>query len=366
MSLSGNLGFVSLDEVLRLLNRSNQRGLVDVKGDGIDGRIFFDRGGVTLATTFDDEELAAHIARSETPEGTAMASLLREMAVETVHQLGAHGRTFDVIEDRSAGIGASSPFDLEELLADARRRYDEWAEVSGVVTDLNTLLRMRRDLGERDRVTVDRDSWRLLSEIGAGASVKTLARQLGTTDFWAARVAAGLVGEDLLGLNHSAAASSTGALAEIAEPAAETTETFESVDYSGTSGYGASVYESATDESAETETVDTYEAEAETDFASAEPVFAEEPLTPDTEEPAAETSESDEQQADVDPNASWWTEPDAETSSGTGDGEEVEEDTEAFLEKVFSGLDTNEAPEEGYGLLRRRRLGALRDLSNDS
>ena len=48
---------------------------------------------------------------------------------------------------------------------------------------------------------------------------------------------------------------------------------------------------------------------------------------------------------------------------------EVEEDTEAFLEKVFSGLDSDESQqpqEEGYGLLRRRRLGALRDLSNDS
>lgn len=364
MSLSGNLGFVSLDEVLRLLNRSNQRGLVDVKGDSVNGRIFFDRGGVTLATTFEDDELASHIARSETPEGTAMASLLREMAVETLHQLAAHGRTFDVIEQRSAGIGASTPFDLEELLADARRRFDEWTEVSSVVTDLESLLRMRRDLGERDRVTLDRDSWRLLSEIGSGASVKTLARQLGTTDFWAARVAAGMVEEDLLGLNGNATPEEAPAWSE-SESASEAHEpeliSFEASSYEAP--HDAVADEDVTDEFAASDYGTTEE--TETEFAQSEPVFAETPLTEDAAVSAA-TSEPGTEPADVDPNVSWWTEPEPSKASDENDGEEVKEDTEAFLEKVFSGLDSNEAPEEGYGLLRRRRLGALRDLSNDS
>ncbi len=363
MSLSGNLGFVSLDEVLRLLNRSNQRGMVEVKGDGMDGRIFFDRGGVTLATTFEDEELQAHIARSETPEGTAMSALLREMAVETLHQLAAHGRTFDVVEQRSASLGASTPFDLEELLADARRRYDEWAEVSSVVTDLDTLLKMQRDLGERDRVTVDRDSWRLLSEIGSGASVRTLARHLGTTDFWAARVAAGLVGDELLGLNSATVA----AAAPTAEAPTAWSDPVEHTLPAESAGYepeqrGETTYEPADYETPSLET-DAFEPEADTEeFAAAEPVFAETPLTDE-----APSAEPDGEAPDVDPNASWWTEPEPETSAAADEAaEEVEEDTEAFLEKVFSGLDASEAPEEGYGLLRRRRLGALRDLSNDS
>ena len=46
---------------------------------------------------------------------------------------------------------------------------------------------------------------------------------------------------------------------------------------------------------------------------------------------------------------------------------EVEEDTEAFLEKVFSELDSsNDEEEEGYGLLRRRRMGVMRDSSGDT
>ena len=45
----------------------------------------------------------------------------------------------------------------------------------------------------------------------------------------------------------------------------------------------------------------------------------------------------------------------------------VEEDTEAFLEKVFSQLESNGQPEEeGHGLLRRRRLGSvLKELSEE-
>ncbi|HEY4606677.1 MAG TPA: hypothetical protein VIH55_03435, partial [Acidimicrobiia bacterium] len=45
----------------------------------------------------------------------------------------------------------------------------------------------------------------------------------------------------------------------------------------------------------------------------------------------------------------------------------VEEDTEAFLEKVFSQLENNGQPEEeGHGLLRRRRLGSvLKELTEE-
>jgi hypothetical protein len=49
--------------------------------------------------------------------------------------------------------------------------------------------------------------------------------------------------------------------------------------------------------------------------------------------------------------------------------ESVEEDTEAFLEKVFSQLDSNgqaDVEEEGHGLLRRRRMGSvLKEIDED-
>src|SRR5690606_23155301 len=84
-----------------------------------------------------------------------------------------------------------------------------------------------------------------------------------------------------------------------------------------------------------------------------------EPETAADETPAGEPA--------VDPNASWWVEPE-ETAAPAE--EEVAEDTEAFLEKVFSGIGGEEEPEqrqeEGSGLLRRRRLGVMRDVADVS
>ncbi len=47
----------------------------------------------------------------------------------------------------------------------------------------------------------------------------------------------------------------------------------------------------------------------------------------------------------------------------------VEDDTEAFLEKVFSELGSeteHDEEEDGYGLLRRRGLGNSQDAPSDS
>ena len=57
---------------------------------------------------------------------------------------------------------------------------------------------MNRELGDQDSVKISRDAWRLLCEMGSGASVRTLAERLGTTDFWTARVAASLSDQQLL------------------------------------------------------------------------------------------------------------------------------------------------------------------------
>ena len=54
----------------------------------------------------------------------------------------------------------------------------------------------------------------------------------------------------------------------------------------------------------------------------------------------------------------------AETEPET-EFETVEDDTEAFLEQVFSELDPPKEENEGHGLLKRRRFGAtLEDAPN--
>ncbi len=363
MSLSGNLGFVSLDEILRLLIRSGQKGAVDISGQRVRGRVFVADDGVSLATTAEDAGLRDLLTKSDLVGDTDLAAVadgettlaslavssqplvdfLREMTVESIYQLSLHGEGFEVRGGATTAFGASPVFELEELLADSRQRLSDWAEVSAVVGDLHASMQVIRDLGDRDRVEIDRESWMILSEIGSGSSVSQIAGELGTTEFWAARAAARLINMDLV-----VAAS------EAHDP-----------------GPQSEVSELVSSERTDDEQIQ----EWDFDGATGDP------------------------EPDVDPDQSWWQEPEPEESEDHAPGDaleviatallddddddssdtvpatpgdaddsvEIEDDTEAFLEKVFSELEaTPEEPrEEGYGLLRRRRMGAMRDASND-
>ena len=408
MSLSGNLGFVSLDEVLRLLTRSNQKGSVEVRGQAVRGRIYVVHNGVTLATTSGDEVIRHHLIRSglvdedfllrvESGEttlvpsmddvGGAIVDFLREMTVDNVYKLGMNGETFEVEEGEETRYASPEPFDIESIIEDSKQRLADWTEISKTVPDLDRAMTLSRDLGERDAVSINRNAWRVLSGIGSGASVVSIAAELGTTDFWAASVAASLIGDELIVASEAGSveptqtsAATIGTYSEpeaLTEPVAEVMPDFETV----------------------TEPV--VESEPEPAVVSElEPVVEPEP-------DAEVVTESDDEE--LDHSESWWTEskdedsePDAEEDASpkkpgsifgayapgasgvpaavvkedlsdiptAGAGEEaskVEEDTEAFLEKVFSELDTpSDEEEQGYGLLRRRRMGFAKDSSGDA
>jgi hypothetical protein len=376
VTLSGNLGFVSIDEVLRLLTRSKQEGSVNVAGNGLRGRVFVGKGGIDLATTSDNDELHRHLVSSgyadektlhrvTTGETTLAAvaednhgivELLREMTVESLYQMSTRGSEFQVHEGATTPYASPKSFDLEALLADTDERTREWDRVREVITDLGTPIGFRRDLGDREEVTVKVDDWKVLSEIGAGSPVTEIADRLGTTEFWTARVAARLVENELVVLR---------GMPEVDDKPYETTDEPE-LD---------SEYSQPSDDYY---TYDTAKGSVHDEEDQETPVFKDEA-----------TVESD---ADVDPDESWWQEPrdekeddvvevdDSQTPAvvseglseippvvGSKEDSHVEEDTEAFLEKVFSELESSETEdEEGHGLLRRRRMGTLRDFSSDS
>ncbi|MEE9178559.1 MAG: DUF4388 domain-containing protein [Acidimicrobiia bacterium] len=380
VSLSGNLGFVSLDEVLRLLTRSSQKGSVDVSGQNVRGRIFVTKDGLALATTFNDEGIHRYLVKSGLVDEDILASvesgrttlapdvessvgaivdLLREITVESIYQLGLNGDSFEVEEGAETPYASPKPFDLESIIDDSKQRLTDWAEVSQTVTNLDENMSLSRDLGERSEVSISRDAWRVLSEIGSGSSVVTIAGELGTTDFWAARVAASLIDEKLLVVDevHSSVEVQTPAggaesfsdAEVVSEPPDEDLDPNESwweepeaedgeQDASSEEIPAAETVEAPEDEVAEGKTTSIFGA-----FAPGA-----------SKEPAAVVKEDLSQVPMVD----------------EGDDDEVEDDTEAFLEKVFSELDNSsdeeEGEEEGYGLLRRRRMGAMRDTSGDA
>jgi hypothetical protein len=390
LALSGNLGFVPLDEVLRLLTRSDQQGAIDVWGQDVRGRIFISKKGIGLATVSDDKELGRQLINSGYVDEASLSSiatgsttlapladkeaniieLLREMTVESLYQMSRRGSSFEVTESLTTPYASPRAFELEAVLEESRRRAGEWAEVEQIISDLDAVIRMNRDLGDQDSVKISRDAWRLLCEMGAGASVRTLAERLGTTDFWTARVVASLSDQHLLVLSASVVEDEWVApITDELEPAGQAYE--EESEQPAAQGVAADVED-------DKDPNESWWVEPQAEETEVAPVATEE------EQPEPETSrgrfgqfrhmvgtsEADQPQAPADPEP----EPDAfqpeqsvpalETPS---DLDAVEEDTEAFLEKVFSQLENNGQPEEeGHGLLRRRRLGSvLKELNEE-
>jgi hypothetical protein len=381
VSLSGSLNFVTIDEVLRLLTRSKQQGSLDVTGTGLRGRVFIGKSGIDLATIWTEDELQRHLVNSGladesdlrrvTTEATTLAAiaesnqdiidLIREMTVESLYQMGQKGEDFIVREGATSPYASPKSFELEHLIQDAEARERDWNTVSELVPDLTGPIGLRRHLGDRDEVTIKVDDWKILSEIGAGASVNQIAERLGTTNFWTAKVTSRLVQNDLVEVIEPIEHEEHEERVEEEEHYSWTEEPVEDrVEEPATPSYPSDEYEY------ESPTEDSHE-----DSGAEDEVFA-----------AATDDEV------VNPNESWWQEPKDEEETGdegaetpevvaedlsempsTADAEEVEEDTEAFLEKVFSELESSESePEsdEGHGLLRRRRMGSLRDFSSDS
>jgi hypothetical protein len=391
MSLSGNLGFVSIDEILRLLTRSRQQGAVEVTGDALHGRVFVGKGGIDLATTSDNDDLHRHLVNSgyadektlnritngETTlaavaeSNNSLIELLREMTVESLHQIGAKGADFYVREGASTPYASPKSFELEALLHDTDERSREWAKVNEVVPDLHETLRLRRDLGERDEITVKVDDWRVLSEIGAGSSVAAIADHLGTTEFWAARVASRLVKSELIDLDASVSSEDIeveeeDVLQAVDHPVPElvSSEDQQHAQYEADDSDGLVGEDWSEGAASAAESKDVAEAGSGEESWWNEPTYE----TPDMED-GSQTPEVVSEGLSEIPSVEDSDQASDDAAREDVDSEsDVEEETEAFLEKVFSELDATEpeSGDQGHGLLRRRRMGTLRDFSSDS
>jgi len=410
VTLSGNLGFVPLDEVLRLLMRSDQRGSVEVRGEDIRGRVYVGKKGISLATTAEDRDLHKHLVNSGyvddgflrkvavgessftelTDRETAIIDLLREITVESLYHLTDKGATFEVTEGAASPYGSPRPFELEAALDDARRRAMEWESVHEVIADLDASIKMNREAGDQEEIKLNREAWRLLCELGSGASVSMIAERLGTTEFWIAKVAAELTERQLLVLSDHWVED------EVAQPAAvvpkftdervgpdqswwvepepeeqaSPADTVSSAPEERVAQPAAEQSAEATDEEDEgkesrfghfVRSVRSESVFAQGDDATAE--AAEDSAAGTEESPYAAIGETEPETQDqaVDQQPPSLHE---DIESGV-----VEEDTEAFLEKVFSQLDANgqaDVEEEGHGLLRRRRMGSvLKEIDED-
>lgn len=366
VSLSGNLEVFPLEEVLRLLSRSRQTGRLRVDGPGA-GSVYLEEGAITFAAEGPDEMfrrvlLAGGVVTAEgldqldlskgsltevlAPDvsSSTLDDLVREQCVESLYRIRRPGHgpfTFSV--DVRPRYVTGQRYDIEVIVSEADRRASEWAEIEEVVPDLSTPWRMVREIGD-DSVTISDVAWRFLSALEGSASVEAVGDRLGLTSFQAARRMAELGRARLV------------EAVEVAAPVDTTPQ-----------------------------------AAFTTPQPPPEPAFVGEPKT----EPVYEPDLGTEPEPSVD--RSWWEEETPSFQPGEfGDSPLVgephddepvaDEDSpdapdESFLEGVFGGItedssddssrddesddDDDDDDEHGFGLLRRRGLGAaFRELAD--
>lgn len=354
MSLSGKLEIFPLEEVLRLLARSHQSGCLRVEGQGA-GRIYLEGGSMTYAAIDPDEALRSHLVAAglvtESSLGgidlsngslvealapgastSGLGDVIREQCVESVYRIRRpQGGPFSFTVDTRPRYATGQSYDIEMVISEADRRAVEWTDIEEAVPELSTAWHMVPSIDE-ESVKLSDTAWRFLAALEGSSSVRDLSQRLGLTDFQAARRMAEL------------------SRARLVEPVASGEPVQAMTEYTP-----MVVDEPATwDESSATVPAD--------HIAAAE---------------AVEAPVSAEAGAAVD--RSWWEHENADpqTVDAAAEGEGT------FLESVFGELETEgeteEAAEEksddshddsndgegGFGLLRRRGLGAaFRELAD--
>lgn len=367
MALTGNIEIFPLPEILRLLARSGKNGCLRVDTGGTDGRIYLQDGSMTLATVSSDSEVLDQLAAAgvvdldrlsgretmDLPSAISadktseeLGDAVREHIVESLYRIRRPGQgSFEFLVDRDPRFRTGQQFDIEALVSDSDRRAADWSDIERTISDLDLPVRMARELSVPE-VSVNAPTWRVLSVLEGGATIREIARHLGTTDFRAAREVAGLIRSELV---EPVPAVLGGP--EVREDFSEQTPVWH------TPASEEVIDEPESDSTASPWAVT---AEPETSDSSTDPWTMPDPDPTSSTDPNP-TGEGDTTQPDR--SAGWW----AEAMGQSDDLGEV--DTDEFLESVFAddSESVDESEETGFsmGLLRRRRLGPVtRDMSD--
>ena len=161
MALQGTLDTFALPDVLRLLAATKKSGSLRLTSEHGSGTVGFDDGAVRAVR-------ADHVAHATEPVD-ALFELLR-----------FDNGTF-TFDGEVPAEGAGEPADVEDLLVAAEAQLAEWREIAAVVPAMGAWVTLRRAL-DSESVTVPSAQWPTLVAVGSGATVASIAAELGLTE----------------------------------------------------------------------------------------------------------------------------------------------------------------------------------------
>jgi hypothetical protein len=222
MALSGTLDSFPLPEVLRLLGRSGQTGLLLVKADDQEMRGYLQGGRLLFACAGDERAVKSRLVGGglldrdgweQVSSGDVSADELladdvspldydravRSLTVDAfVEIMRRRQGSFEFEEGVTTSIRLGTELSIDDTLDEVDERLRAWNAIREIVPSMTARIHLAEGLPEgSDSVEIDAAEWALIGLIASGTTVKRLSSHTGESEFDAASKVAAFVSRGL-------------------------------------------------------------------------------------------------------------------------------------------------------------------------
>ncbi len=246
MALSGTLDSFPLPEVLRLLGRSGQTGMLVVRADDQEMRGYLQGGQLLFAASGDERDVKSRLVGSgllekegwdQVAAGEASADevlsedvspldydrAVRSLTVDAfVEVMRRRQGSFEFEEGVTTSIRLGTELSIDDTLDEVDERLRAWNTIREVVPSMKARVQLEENLPDGlDTIDLSGPEWQLVAQVGSGSTVARLAKGTGDSEFEVASKIASLVNRGLVRVGESGK-SHPGALERY--PGVETSE----------------------------------------------------------------------------------------------------------------------------------------------
>ncbi len=232
MALSGTLDSFPLPEVLRLLGRSGQTGLLLVKADDQEMRAYLAAGRLLFACAGDEravktrlvgtglldregwDKVSAGEASADEVLAEDVSALDYDRAVRSltvdgfVEVMRRRQGSFEFEEGVTTSIRLGTELSIDDTLDEVEERLRAWNTIREIVPSMSARIHLAETLPDGiEVVELSADEWALLGHIASGTTVSRLANRTGESEFDSASKVAALVSRGLAWVGDAVLAS---------------------------------------------------------------------------------------------------------------------------------------------------------------
>lgn len=188
MPLQGTFDVLTFPDTLRLLARQSATGRVHVRSRSFGANLFVEDGELVGAD------------QSEHQSAATVGDVRGRIEEVCFEMLEAERGSFEFHPTKPSSLPLNERYRVDLILADARKRLEEWHELQEVIPSLDLQPRLVFDIGHSE-VTIDKSHWRFLTVIDGRRNLRAIGRALNLSDFDVCRAAKALLDSGIIELD---------------------------------------------------------------------------------------------------------------------------------------------------------------------